>query len=85
MSLSAFADRIKKELELKKRINEAKKNGRYFITITYLNKDKLEHFWSMNKFPTKLVFPALSTMYNEIDKKEILFKDLLEGNEKWSR
>ena len=85
MLLSALVNRIKELLEIQRKINEARKYGRYLVTITYQkdkNSEKLEHFWTMKNFPTKAIAFALSFIYNQIDKKEILFHDLLDGEKK---
>jgi len=76
---------IKNSELFKVHLNRAKKCGRYLITVTYQEDEKidnLEHFWIVNKFPTQAILPALSFIYEEIDKKEILFHDLLHKNDK---
>lgn len=76
--------RIKDGEKLRKYLQRADKCGKYLITVTYQenNKiDKLEHFWIVNKFPTKAILPALTFIYEEIDNKEIVFYDLLHNDE----
>jgi hypothetical protein len=80
MLLSALVNRVKEQIVLQRKINEAQKHGKYLITITYQKqKDSknLEHFWTMKKFPIHAVLHALSFLYKEIDEKELVFHDLL--------
>lgn len=69
--------------KLRQHLQKADKCGRYLITVTYQQDEKidnLEHFWIVNKFPTKAILPALSFICKNIDKKEIIFYDLLHSD-----
>ena len=84
--LTTFLFKVLKSIKdghlLRVHLEKAKKCDRYLITVTYQtdNKtDKLEHFWVVNKFPTQAILPALSFIYEDMDKKEIVFHDLLRG------
>ena len=46
-------------VELRKKLNEATKNGRYFVTITHAEGKELKHFMMTNKFPKEDIIPTL--------------------------
>lgn len=74
---------IKNGDKLRQHLQKADKCGRYLITVTCQENDKidkLEHFWIVNNFPTKAILPALSFICKKIDKKEIVFYDLLHSD-----
>lgn len=77
---------IKNGHQLKKNLQEAKKSGSYLVTVSYKinpNDSKYTHFWIINEFPTPAVLPTLSFLYHEIDRKEIVFQDLLRDIENY--
>lgn len=57
------------EFELRKKMQEALKSGRYFVTITRLDEEtnRLEHYHVWREFPTDDLIPSLSHIANEIE------------------
>lgn len=57
------------QFELRKRIQEAFEGGRYFITVTTVDKDpgKLNHYYAWENFPQDDVIPVLGHIANQID------------------
>lgn len=57
------------EFELRKKLSQALKSGRYLVTVTYLDEEsgKLNHYHLYNEFPTDDLLPSLSHIANEID------------------
>lgn len=45
--------------ELRKKLNEATTNGKFFITITYKEGNELKHFMVTNRFPKEDILPTL--------------------------
>jgi len=60
-----------REFELRKKIQEALKSGRYFITVTTLDEEtsKLQHYIIYNDFPDADLIPSLSYIATDIDEK----------------
>jgi hypothetical protein len=57
------------EFELRKKLQEAFRSGRYFITITTVSEDgkKLDHHLSYQNFPSDDLMPTLSHLASKID------------------
>lgn len=57
------------EFEMRKRLQEALRSGRYFITITRFEEDtgELKHYHIWNEFPTDDIIPSLSHIATEIE------------------
>ena len=60
------------QFELRKKLQEALQNGRYFITVTVLENDKktLKHYYTWENFPADDVIPTLGHIATEIDAKD---------------
>lgn len=68
--------RIEKEIDHK--IDEAKKSGRYYITISYLTKENdTQYYWVTQNYPKDDILPTLDHLRADIEKKE------LSKTEKW--
>lgn len=53
--------------KLDKAINEAKKENRYFITVTRLVEGRLEHDWFTNLFPYDDMSKTLEHLTEEVE------------------
>lgn len=57
--------------ELLKRLDEAKQSGKYFITISYLDRqNKLQHTYSTNEYYTNDLIPSLNAVKDMVEKDE---------------
>ncbi len=59
------------EFELRKKLQEAFRIGRYFITITVVEeeKKKLDHFYSYQNFPVDDLIPTLAHLAKQIEQR----------------
>lgn len=61
------------QFELRKRLQDAFRQGRYMITITTFDPNKkqaLQHFWAWERFPFDDVIPSLGHIAGQIDEKD---------------
>jgi len=85
MLLLNLRRKIKDWWAIQKIIKKALSSKGFFLTVSYKKKIEkngkdLNHFWMTENFPTKAILPSLQTIFNDLDKKEIVFKDLLKSN-----
>jgi len=85
MSLLTLKKKIQDWWEIQTVIRKAFNSKGFFITVSHKVKTKenetdLNHFWTTRDFPTKSILPSLQSIFNDLDKKELLFNDLLKSN-----
>lgn len=67
-------------MSVRKTMEKALNSQRYFITISYQNKNKkedLQHFWVTKDFPKNSLVPTLNHIRNEVIKKENLSDNVI--------
>lgn len=58
------------QFELRKKLQDAFRAGRYMITVTaYRENGRLDHFWAWERFPVDDVIPSLAHIAGRIDEK----------------
>lgn len=68
------------QFELRKRLQEAFRQGRYMVTVTTLSEHgKLNHFWAWERFPIDDVIPSLGHIAGKIDEENPLNPEAKSG------
>jgi acyl-CoA thioesterase len=63
-------------LELRRKIQESMESGRFFITISYIDKEEMvQHYWQTRDFPRDDMMPSLEHIAKKI------MPETLEGDE----
>ena len=80
-TLVTFKNKIKDWWAIKKVVKKALDSKGFLITISYKieakeNGKDLKHFWIMKDFPINAILSSLSTIYKDLDKKEITFREI---------
>ncbi len=61
-----MTNKVSKNLELRRALAEALKEGRYLITITYVKGHKLEHYLTYQRFPDEDLLPTFDHFAGKI-------------------
>lgn len=61
--------------DLNRKMLQAIKTGKYFVTISTIERGKLYHYYKTNDFPKTDMLPSLTHLVNEVKKQEFLDGD----------